>query len=467
MIRRSKKHTGIGNMFDKLRTMLSRVEADFADLRYEIKNETVIQFDGSELTRIGTNTTDGYVLRVLKNGAMASAVFTEPGAAEQAARCAVENAGLLAGRRKRPVRLADVKAVQDDVRPPLNEDPRSITMAEKLDLTRRYNQLALQHDKIVTTELRYTELARERFFISTAGSQIREDLITVRMSGLLTSKEGMITQNVRVSAGGSDGFAGVREQEDLIELRSALCIDLLSAKPVPRGVHNVILNPSMAGVFTHEAFGHFSEADIIENLPAMRDKMQIGRRLGSQTLTIVDDATQPHQLGYYTYDDEGVPVQKVILMNNGVLAGRLHSRRTAAEFDEPPTGHCVAEDFQYAPIVRMGTIYIAPGPFSFDDLVAQLGDGLYLLDAKGGQTSGESFTFGAQYGYEIRAGKVGAMIRDINISGNLYHTLQNITAIGNDVVLSKAGGCGKQQMNLRSCHGGPHILVNHLVTGGA
>jgi TldD protein len=155
------------------------------------------------------------------------------------------------------------------------------------------------------------------------------------------------------------------------------------------------------------------------------------------------------------------------LMNNGVLAGRLHSRRTAAEFDEPPTGHCVAEDFQYAPIVRMGTIYIAPGPFSFDDLVAQLGDGLYLLDAKGGQTSGESFTFGAQYGYEIRAGKVGAMIRDINISGNLYHTLQNITAIGNDVVLSKAGGCGKQQMNLRSCHGGPHILVNHLVTGGA
>jgi len=153
-------------------------------------------------------------------------------------------------------------------------------------------------------------------------------------------------------------------------------------------------------------------------------------------------------------------------MKHGVLSGRLHSRRTAAEFDEPVSGHCVAEDFRYAPIVRMGNIYIAPGPLNFDELAAQLDDGLYVMDNKGGQTHGENFTFGAQYGYVVKNGKVGKMIRDINLSGNLYQTLQNIVSIGNDLTLVKFGGCGKGQINPRSCNGGPHILVNNLVIGG-
>jgi TldD protein len=167
------------------------------------------------------------------------------------------------------------------------------------------------------------------------------------------------------------------------------------------------------------------------------------------------------------YDDEGVKVRPTQLMKDGVLTGRLHSRRTAAEFDEPVSGHSVAEDFRYAPIIRMGTIFIEPSTRSFDDLISMLGDGLYILDAKGGQTAGENFTFGAQYGYVVKDGKVGDMLRDINISGNLYKTLNDIVAVGDDFVLSKAGGCGKMQLNIRSCSGGPHILVRNLVIGGA
>ncbi|MCK4225606.1 TldD/PmbA family protein, partial [candidate division WOR-3 bacterium] len=154
------------------------------------------------------------------------------------------------------------------------------------------------------------------------------------------------------------------------------------------------------------------------------------------------------------------------LMKNGVLSGRLHSRRTAAAFGEPLSGHCVAEDYRYSPIIRMGNIFIAPGTDTFEDLLVKLGDGLYLLDAKGGQTSGENFTFGAQYGYVVRNGKIGEMIRDINISGNLYQTLQNIKEVGDDLELCRTGGCGKGQLNIRSCHGAPHIIINKVVVGG-
>jgi len=240
----------------------------------------------------------------------------------------------------------------------------------------------------------------------------------------------------------------------------------LKADPVRGGKYDVVLNPDLAGVFTHEAFGHFSEADLIEDTPSIRERMKLGEQLGSDVLNIVDDATIPRQLGFYHCDDEGVLVRKVQLMKDGVLTGRLHSRRTAASFGETLTGHAVAEDYRYPPIVRMGTIFIEPGKNSLYELLAELGDGLYILDAKGGQTAGENFTFGAQYAFLVRGGKIDKMVRDLNITGNLYRTLKNITAIGDDLELSQIGGCGKGQLNIRSCHGAPHILVRGLVVGG-
>jgi TldD protein len=453
-------------MFEQLRAILSRVDADYADIRYENKKDTVIRFDGKELTQIGSNSTDGYVLRVLKHGGLASVVFTQANDAEQAVRTAVENAELIAKHIEKPINLAKVDLVKETFIPELKEDPRNVSMAEKLDLVRSYNDIPLRHEKIATTIIGYTEIIREKYFLSTEGTEIREDLITTRLGGMITSKDGNVTQDVRVSSGGSNGFATVRGQEKNFEERTAIALDLLKAKPAEGRVYNVVLNPDLAGVFTHEAFGHFSEADIIEALPAMREKMQIGNKLGNEVVNIVDNATLPDQVGFYKYDDEGVRVRPTQLMKNGVLTGRLHSRRTAAEFDEPVSGHCIAEDYRYAPIVRMGTIFIEPGSHSFEDLIAMLDDGLYIIDAKGGQTAGENFTFGAQYGYVVKNGKVGEMIRDINISGNLYQTLQDIVAVGDDLTLSKVGGCGKGQLNIRSCHGGPHILVNNLVIGG-
>ena len=207
---------------------------------------------------------------------------------------------------------------------------------------------------------------------------------------------------MRVGLGGSSGFALLRNKEDEVEKRTGIALDLLQAKPVSGGTYNVVLNQVLAGVFTHEAFGHFSEADLIEDSPSMRERMQIGSVLGTGVLSITDDPTVPLQLGFYRYDDEGVKARAVPLMKQGVLAGRLHSRRTAAAFGESLTGHCIAEDYRFAPIVRMGNIFIEPGNSTLEDLLSQLGDGLYILDAKGGETSGENFTFGAQYGYVIR-----------------------------------------------------------------
>jgi TldD protein len=453
-------------MFNALTAIIAKTDGAYADIRYEVKRETKIVFNTRELAHLDSNVTDGFVVRVLKAGGLSSVAFTKLKSATEALTRAQENAVLMGKSATTPIRLAKTPVVHDRHIPALKGDPRNIPIDEKIALTKKYNDMSLAHSKIVSTTMQYTEVIREKYFVTTEGSQIREDLVTTRIGGFITSTDGTLLQNVRVGVGGSSGFNVLRDRENEFSSRTALALDLLTAQPVAGGVYNVILNQHLAGVFTHEAFGHFSEADLIEDNPSMREAMKRGTKIGTHVLNITDDPTTPGQLGFYKYDDEGVVARPTPLLKNGVVVGRLHSRRTAASFDEPPSGHAVAEDYRYEPIVRMGNIYIEPGSHTLDEMMQMLGDGLYILDARGGQTSGENFTFGAQYGYRVVNGKKAHMVRDINLSGNLYETLNNIRAVGNDLQFSETGSCGKGQINIRSGRGAPHLAVKDVVIGG-
>lgn len=454
-------------MLDRLRSMIEGVEADFIDIRYEVKTETLVDFVGKEIKSVGSNRTDGYVIRVGRQGGFSSATVTREEDVPRAVKLAVEGADTIVATGGKRTELAEVPVVNETVRLQLDGDPRTVSIDEKIRLTRKYNDIMLQQPSIETTSLSYREVGREKYYVNSEGTSVSEELVTTNIIGEAIAKRDSLVQNVRIAIGGADGWNRLLNRDDVFVERARIAAELLDAQPVKAGTYDVVLNPNLAGVFTHEAFGHFSEADIIEDNPSLRSKMSLGEKLGSDAVTIVADSTIPGQIGYYRFDDEGVEVKPVTLMDGGVLTGRLHSRSTARGFGEPVSGHAVAEDMRFEPIVRMGTIYIKPADNSLEELLKTLGDGLYLLDGKGGQTSGENFTFGAQYGYVVKDGKIGPMVRDINIMGNLFTTLQSIEAVGNEMELSERGGCGKGQLNIKSALGGPSVLIRNMVVGGA
>jgi len=450
-------------ILSKCLSFITGQDVDFIDLRYEIVKETAITFESENIKDVNSNTTDGYVVRVLNNGGLGVATVSKPEDIPWAIKRAKEAAEVISDA---DVRFADIPAIKDSVPAELEIDPRNVPLEEKLELTRKYNQIMLEQPEIASTTVGYREVFRRKFYVSSEGSEIYEELMTVSISGEAVATRGDLSQNIRASIGGSTGMDKLHNREDIFRKRAELARQLLDAEPVKAGTYNVLLNNSMTGVLAHEAFGHFSEADLIENNKSMREKMRIGAKLGTEKITIIADSTIPGDLGIYKYDDEGMQVRKVTLLDKGVLTGRLHSRKTAANFKEPVSGHMVAEDYRYAPIIRMGTIYVQPGEAGFEELLKQVGDGLYICDAKGGQTTGGNFTFGAQYGYIIKDGKLGPMVRDINMMGNLFTTLENIQAVGDDFKLSEKGGCGKGQTNIKSAHGGPHIVVKDTIVGG-
>ena len=176
----------------------------------------------------------------------------------------------------------------------------------------------------------------------------------------------------------------------------------------------------------------------------------------------------PGEAGTNKYDSEGTPTQKTYLIKNGILASRLHSRETAAKMGERPTGNARALGYTNEPIVRMSNTFMEPRDWTLERMLEDTPDGIYCKEALGGQTNMEMFTFSPAEAFRIRNGKLAERLRDVVLTGNVFETLMNIDAIGNDFKLHGGlGGCGKAgQFPLRVSDGGPHIRIRNIVVGG-
>jgi TldD protein len=276
-------------------------------------------------------------------------------------------------------------------------------------------------------------------------------------------------QNAFEANSGSSGFQLVEGFDDQAEAAASRAVDLLSAPPVTGGTYPVIVDPVLAGVFIHEAFGHLSESDFVYENERMKELMELGKRFGSPILNVVDDGAVPGQLGTHRYDYEGVRTGKSYLIREGILVGRLHSRETAAKMGEQPTGNARAVAYHHPPIVRMTNTYIEPGEVSLEEMIRDVKLGVYALDAIGGQTSMEMFTFSAAYAYMIRDGAIAELVRDVVLTGNVFETLKNIDALSDKLEWAPGGpgGCGKGgQWPLPTGFGGPHVRIQNVVVGG-
>lgn len=451
--------------------ILMGMEADYADIRYEENRKTIVGYEGKELRQISTSPSAGGHLRVYSNGGKAIASFSSLDDVPPLVKRSLASAKLVGKCRNRPLRLVEAPVIADSFLLTPAKDPRAIPLAEKEALTAHYNRIMLQAPKTITTRCEYDEFYSHRLFLNTEGTTVEYELFIVNISGLIVVKEGNLVQRVRFGFGGNDNFANLLNREEELRERMNRARELLQAEPVKAGVYPVVLDPDEAGVFIHEAFGHLSEADGLQNNPSFREKLQIGTVLGQPLLNVTDDPGLLEYPGGYLVDDEGVKGAKTPLITEGVLTGRLHSRETAAEFEEPLTGNMRAVDAHFMPIVRMSNIFIEPSASTFDDMVASIDNGYYLVGAQGGQTSGDQFSFGAQWGYRIENGRLGPMVRDINMSGELFSTLKAISMIGDDLAFSERGGCGKggggpMQLNRKSGKGSPHIKIDAVTIGG-
>jgi TldD protein len=456
-------------MDERIEEALRRSRADFTDIRIEQAWHTRISFEGPHLENLETYFEMGGIVRCLVGGGWGIAVFNTLDDLPERVADAEHIARLVSSELNERFELPPAPPIRDQVRASLQKDPRTIPLQEKLALVRRYNERMLRESpKIVSTRTAYADSFRIVTIANSEGTFIVEERPDTAMLLAALAREDTNIQQAWETVGEAAGFEIVEGQEEKAVQAARRALDLLQARPVQGGIYTVIVNPELAGVLIHEAFGHLCEADFLAKSPAMRQLLTPGRVVGPPELNVVEDGYLPGRRGNTPYDDEGTPRRRVYLIRNGVLEGFLHSRETAARMGFPPTGNARALSYQYEPIVRMRNTYIDRGQATFAEMLRGVEHGIYACGFVGGNTGLGQFTFSAAYAYEIVHGEIGEMLREVVLTGNIFETLHNVDMIGNDLTIyGGAGGCGKEeQQGLPLTLGGPHVRIQNLTVGG-
>ncbi|WP_250123346.1 TldD/PmbA family protein [Chroococcidiopsis sp. CCMEE 29] len=365
--------------------------------------------------------------------------------------------------------LAPIDPVQATCFVPLTgTDPRQISLTRKKELCDRYSEILKSVDRqVTTTSVRYGDTWQRVIIASSEGTLIDQSWVDMEMRFAATARNSDTVQTGRETTGSRKAYEDLTGLDEQVRSAAQRAVAALSLPSVKGSTYTVVIDPILSGLFVHEAFGHLSEADMAYENPDLLEVMSIGRRFGPKELQIFDGAAPEGHRGSYFYDDEGTLATTTQLIKDGVLVGRLHSRETAGKLGEAPTGNARSLNYHYAPIVRMTNTWIERGKTPVADLINGIKEGVYARNWLGGMTNGEMFTFSAGEAWMIRNGRIAEPVRDVTLSGNVFQTLADIEAIGDDFYWDESGGCGKGGQNgLPVGCGGPSLRIRNVVVGG-
>jgi TldD protein len=437
-------------------------KADYWDVRLGDSRGTVINYRSQVLEELSFPKTFGGSVRMLVRGGWGFVTFQSLDQLADSAKQALAFATLVGKGRSR---LASQEPVVTLV--PASEEKKeflTIPTDKKVELLDHYRDLIWQKKTaVIQSTLTYGESLSRMLYLSSDGSAIEQERPRCRAMVVVVAKNGPSIQKYHKNLMWRR-FGELAGQDKVVEEAVAVVNKLVDAPPAKGGEFPVIMDSSLAGTFAHEAFGHLSEADNVRADPDLKKIMVLGKRFGNDRITIYDDPTVGEWTPY-VYDDEGVKAVKSILLDKGILVGRLHSRETAGVLHEVPNGHGRAQGVGSRPLVRMGNTIIAPGTETKDRLFSGVKKGYYCVSWQAGMTDHENFNFAAAYGYEIEDGKLGKMVRDLKISGNLFQTLGLIEGVSGDSE-EEPGFCGKLDQMVPVATTAPHLRIGKAMVLG-
>lgn len=339
----------------------------------------------------------------------------------------------------------------------------TVDSSTKLELLKSYFPVIANNQFIKMWKARYLDQHIVKEFYSSKGAQLRFDFqrAGISLEFNMAADERRFSERFQKA---SNCFGDLQGRHEECKAFVAKCEEfLLNYQPIKPGKYTAVLSPVVAGVFAHESFGHKSESDFMVGDETMKREWALGKKVGADILSIIDDGNKPGS-GYVPFDDEGTKAGETYLIKDGQLTGRLHSAMTAAALEEGVTGNARAVNFEFEPIVRMTTTYIAPGQKTKEELISEVKEGIFIETLKHG--SGMStFTIAPSLSYFIKDGKIAYPVNIAVITGNVFETLGEIDGLSDQLELTSfvTGGCGKmEQSSLPVGFGGPYVRVKNI-----
>ena len=239
------------------------------------------------------------------------------------------------------------------------------------------------------------------------------------------------------------------------------------AKTMPQQTDRVLMGGQLTGVFIHEMLGHGAEADIVMEGSPVGGLYK--KKVAIDAVTIKDIPVSEFGRGNMRFDDEGTPCRDVNIINKGVVSDFMTDRATTVKmqkkgYDVTPSGNGRSETYSAPIMPRMRNTVMNPGEKTHEELVKELGNGLYVIGTSGGYVyrTGE-FTLNTSLAYWVENGEIKFPVKTSSIKGNTVNVLGHIMGVGDkDTVDSFAGYCGKNFQYVPVSANGPEVFVDSI-----
>ena len=356
---------------------------------------------------------------------------------------------------------------------PMIHAPNEMGLEERVDLVKRADAAARAYDaRVFQVQATYADSLREVLIATSDGRLSFDRQPMARMSVMVLARQGDASPQHGFSGGGGrvtlDFFLNEKTPEHFAREAARQAMVQLEAIDAPAGEMPVVLGPGWPGILLHEAVGHGLEADF-NRKGTSAFSGRVNQQVASPLCTVIDDGTIGSRRGSLNVDDEGMPTQKNVLIENGVLRGYLQDKLSSRLMRTESSGSGRRESYQHIPMPRMTNTYMLAGESDPGDIVRSVQKGLYCATFAGGQvdiTSG-NFVFSATESYLIEDGKITRPVRGASLIGNGPEALKYVSMVGNDLKLDEGiGTCGKEGQSVPVGVGIPTVKIDRMTVGG-
>lgn len=363
------------------------------------------------------------------------------------------------------LRAESVPSLYDGDLVSIEDAGRYAALLERADTTaRRYDP------RIVAVNAQMIDETQEVWIATSEGRMVLDHrpLITLGVQAVATDKQERSSGYVGDGGRTSIAYFDLQSPEDLAQEAARIAIVNLLATPAPAGEMEMIVGAGGGGVLLHEAVGHGLESDFNRRGTSLYSG-RVGERVASDLVTIFDDGNLEEERGSINVDDEGVPGQHKVLVENGVLRGYMQDTLNARLMGVRSTGSGRRQSFRFAPQPRMCNTYMPSGDSSFEEILASTQRGIYAKSFAGGQVeiAKGDFVFMVGEGYLVEKGKITTPVRNATIIGNGPDAMMKVVAVGNDSRLARRHyTCGKGGQYVPVGVGMPTVKISSITVGG-
>jgi TldD protein len=436
--------------------------ARYADIRIVDSRQQVVSVKNGNVDGIGDQDSQGFGVRVLVDNSwgFASSAFLSKEEIERVAALAVKIAQASALVPGEPVELGDRVTHVGKYTTPIRIDPFTISLEEKLDLLFRADERMRRQPGVKVSEANAIAVRHHKFFANTEDSFLEQIIFE---SGGAIAATAVTDEEVQIRSHpnsfryqGTGGWEYVTDADFTgnAERIAEEVVALVHADVCPSKETTLILGASQLALQIHESCGHPAELDRVFGTEAafagrsfLTTDKRSNFRYGSDIVNLTADSIRPTGLGTFGWDDEGVPASSTPLVRNGEFVGYLMSRETASLLGLASNGCMRADGWNRIPLIRMTNVSLEPGSWTYDDLIADTDDGIYMETNRSWSIDDMrlNFQFGTEIGYEIKGGKRGRLLKNCTYGGITPDFWNSCDAITNQKhwILWGTPNCGK------------------------